>query len=110
VLNQCVAGLPKGTEAITCTQQLEQSINLPPDWESDKIDYLFPDDAQALNELGVQTDQVLIVKSINELEHRQKLERGAKDENGRRHSRGHPPQVSRVLPSGSGKPASPSSS
>ncbi len=58
-----------------CTKQLEFAVNQPPNWAFDQVDYLFPDDAIALNELGVKTDKVLVVKSIEEVESKKKLQK-----------------------------------
>ena len=61
--------------SIECTKQLEVAVNQPPNWAFDQIDYLFPDDEAALNELGVKTDKVLVVKSIEEVESKKKLQK-----------------------------------
>lgn len=72
-LDQCKKLSPQPREAQTaCIQELEVTINVPPKWEAQQIDYLFPDDAKALNELGVRTDKVLVVESIQDLENRRK--------------------------------------
>lgn len=74
VINNCLDSLPKETNSIACTKQLEVAVNQPPNWASFQIDYLFPEDAAALSELGVKTDKVLIVKSIENLESQQKMQ------------------------------------
>ena len=74
IITSCLDSLPKETEPIECTKQLEFAVNQPPNWAFDQVDYLFPDDAIALNELGVKTDKVLVVKSIEEVESKKKLQ------------------------------------
>lgn len=73
VIKTCLDSLSKEAEPMVCTKQLEVAVNQPPNWAFPQIDYLFPDDAEALNELGVRTDKVLVVKSIQDLESRKKL-------------------------------------
>lgn len=75
IITSCLDSLPKETEPIECTKQLEVAVNQPPNWAFSYVDYLFSDDAKALNELGVKTDKVLIVKSIQELESQKKLQK-----------------------------------
>lgn len=72
IIKNCLDSLPKEAESIACTKQLEVAVNQPPNWDSPQIDYLFPEDAAALNELGVKTDKVLVVESIQDLEQRKK--------------------------------------
>lgn len=72
IITSCLDSLPKEAEPIECTEQLEVAVNQPPIWAFDQVDYLFPDDASALNELGVNTDKVLVVKSIEDLEFKKK--------------------------------------
>ena len=74
IITSCLDSLPEATEPIECTKQLEVAVNQPPNWAFDQIDYLFPDDEAALNELGVKTDKVLVVKSIEEVESKKKLQ------------------------------------
>jgi hypothetical protein len=74
IITSCLDSLPEPTEPIECTKQLEVAVNQPPNWAFDQIDYLFPDDEAALNELGVKTDKVLVVKSIEEVESKKKLQ------------------------------------
>lgn len=70
-LARCQEMSPQPREAQQpCIRELEATINVPTNWEARKIDYLFPDDAKALNELGVRTDKVLVVESIEDLEGR----------------------------------------
>jgi len=76
VIKNCSDSLPKKTDSAICTKQLEDAINQPPNWASSQVDYLFPDDATALNELGTRTDKVLIVESIQDLKNRKKAIRG----------------------------------
>lgn len=72
-LNQCQKLSPQPREAQpVCIQELEATINVPPDWEAQQIDYLFPDDAKALNELGIATNNILVVDSVQDLENRRK--------------------------------------
>jgi hypothetical protein len=73
IITSCLDTLPAEAEPIECTEQLEVAVNQPPNWAFNQIDYLFPDDAAALNELGVSTDKVLVVKSIEDLESKKKL-------------------------------------
>uniref|UniRef100_B8HZ11 Uncharacterized protein n=1 Tax=Cyanothece sp. (strain PCC 7425 / ATCC 29141) TaxID=395961 RepID=B8HZ11_CYAP4 len=68
LLDQCRASLTQGSGFGSCTEQLESEINQPPDWTAAQINYLFPDDALALKELGIKTDRVLVVRSVQELE------------------------------------------
>ena len=75
IITSCLDSLPEATEPIECTKQLEVAVNQPPNWAFDQIDYLFPDDEAALNELGVKTDKVLVVKSIEEVESKKKLQK-----------------------------------
>jgi hypothetical protein len=75
IITSCLDSLPEAAEPIGCTEQLEVAVNQPPNWAFDQIDYLFPDDAIALNELGVKTDKVLVVKSIEEVESKKKLQK-----------------------------------
>ena len=75
IITSCLDSLPETTEPVECTKQLEVAVNQPPNWAFDQIDYLFPDDAIALNELGVKTDKVLVVKSIEEVESKKKLQK-----------------------------------
>lgn len=72
IIKNCLDSLPTQVEPIACTKQLEDAVNQPPNWAFPQIDYLFPDDAEALNELGVKTDKVLVVESITDLERRKK--------------------------------------
>ncbi len=72
IIKNCLDSLPTEFESISCTKQLEDTVNQPPNWAFPQIDYLFPDDAEALNELGVRTDKVLVVESIPDLERRKK--------------------------------------
>jgi hypothetical protein len=72
IIKNCLDSLPAKAESIACTKQLEVAVNQPPNWASPQIDYLFPDDVEALNELGVRTDKVLVVDSIQNLEQRKK--------------------------------------
>lgn len=74
-LSQCEQmSRPNQDVQTACIQELEATINVPTNWGAQKIDYLFPDDAKALNELGVRTDKVLVVESIRDLEERRKLQ------------------------------------
>ena len=75
IITSCLDSLPKETEPIECTKQLEVAVNQPPNWDFSDVDYLFPDDEAALNELGVSTDKVLVVKSIEEVESKKKLQK-----------------------------------
>lgn len=75
IITSCLDSLPKETEPTECTKQLEVAVNQPPNWVFDQVDYLFPDDEAALGELGVKTDKVLVVKSIEELESQKKLQK-----------------------------------
>ncbi len=75
IIKDCLDSLPTEFEPIACTKQLEDAVNQPPNWAFSQIDYLFPEDAEALNELGVKTDKVLVVKSIPDLESRKKLQK-----------------------------------
>ena len=75
IITSCLDSLPEATEPIECTKQLEVAVNQPPNWAFDQIDYLFPDDAIALNELGVKTDKVLVVKSIEEVQSKKKIQK-----------------------------------
>ena len=72
IIKDCLDSLPAQADSIACTKQLEDAVNQPPDWAFPQIDYLFPEDAEALNELGVRTDKVLVVESIQNLEQRKK--------------------------------------
>lgn len=72
IIKDCLDSLPKEANSLACTKQLEDAVNQPPNWAFPQIDYLFPDDAEALNELGVRTDKVLVVESIPDLERRKK--------------------------------------
>lgn len=75
IIKNCLgSSLPKEADSTTCTKQLEVAVNQPPNWASSQIDYLFPDDAAALNELGVRTDKVLVVKSTQDLKAQKKLQ------------------------------------
>lgn len=74
IIKDCLDSLPTQVEPIACTKQLEDAVNQPPNWAFSQIDYLFSEDAEALNELGVKTDKVLVVKSISDLESRKKLQ------------------------------------
>jgi hypothetical protein len=71
----CIDSLPEAAEPIECAKQLEIAVNQPPNWAFSQVDYLFPDDAKALGELGVSTDKVLVVKSIEDLEPKKKLQK-----------------------------------
>ncbi len=73
IITSCLDSLPEAAEPIECTQQLEVAVNQPPNWAFDQVDYLFPDDEAALNELGVSTDKVLVIKSIQDLDDQKKL-------------------------------------
>ena len=75
IIRSCLDSLPKETKSTECTKQLEVAVNQPPNWAFSDVDYLFPDDEAALNELGVKTDKVLVVKSIQELESKKKLQK-----------------------------------
>lgn len=76
IIKNCLGSLDKQANSIVCTKQLEVAINRHPDWASPQIDYLFPDDAAALNKLGVKTNKVLVVESIQDLEYRKKIAAG----------------------------------
>lgn len=80
IIKDCLSSLPSEAESIACTKQLEVAVNQPPNWDFPQIDYLFPEDAAALNELGVKTDKVLVVKSIEDLESQKKLQEDMDDE------------------------------
>lgn len=80
VIKDCLSSLPTEAESIACTKQLEVAVNQPPNWDFPQIDYLFPEDAEALNELGVKTDKVLVVESISDLESQKKLQKEMDDE------------------------------
>lgn len=80
VIKDCLSSLPSEAESIACTKQLEDAVNQPPNWDFPQIDYLFPEDATALNELGVKTDKVLVVKSTSDLESQKKLQKEMDDE------------------------------
>lgn len=71
IIKNCSDSLPKKSDS-TCIKQLEDAVNQPPNWALPQVDYLFPDDAAALNELGVRTDKVLVVKSVQDLEKRKR--------------------------------------
>ncbi len=73
IIESCLDSLPEQLEPIECTKQLEVAVNQPPNWAFDQIDYLFSDDAAALKELGVSTDKVLVIKSIQDLDAKKKL-------------------------------------
>ena len=75
IITSCLDSLPKEAAPIECTKQLEFAVNQPPNWAFSDVDYLFPDDEAALNELGVSTDKVLVVKSIEEVESKKKLQK-----------------------------------
>ncbi len=75
IIRSCLDSLPKEAKPTECTKQLEVAVNQPPNWDFSSVDYLFPDDEAALNELGVKTDKVLVVKSIQELESQKKLQK-----------------------------------
>lgn len=75
IITSCLDSLPEAAEPIECTEQLEVAVNQPPNWAFSQIDYLFPDDAIALGELGVKTDKVLVVESIQDLESKKKLQK-----------------------------------
>ena len=72
VVKQCESGLPKGGDPKVCIKQLEQAINQPTNWDAAQIDYLLPDDAAALKEMGVATDKVLVVDSVQEVEQKKR--------------------------------------
>lgn len=72
IIKNCNGSLPENVNHTVCIKQLEDAINRPPNWASPQIDYLFPEDAIALNKLGVKTDKVLVVQSIQDLEYRKK--------------------------------------
>lgn len=72
IIQECNRSLPKDADPVACTKQLEDAIDRPPNWTASEINYLFPEDAMALNELGVKTDKVLVVQSIQDLESRKK--------------------------------------
>lgn len=76
IQNNCNGSLPEGANLVRCTKQLEDAINQAPNWASPQIDYLFPEDAMALNKLGVKTNKVLVVESIQDFEYRKKKARG----------------------------------
>ena len=76
IIKNCLGSLDKQANSIVCTKQLDVAINRHPDWASPQIDYLFPDDAAALNKLGVKTNKVLVVESIQDLEYRKKIAAG----------------------------------
>ncbi len=75
IITSCLDSLPEAAEPMECTKQLEFAVNQPPNWAFDQIDYLFPDDQLALNELGVSTDKVLVVQSIQDLDAKKKLQK-----------------------------------
>lgn len=70
-LEQCVDIAPQAKDAqADCIEQLEATINVSTNRQAQQTDFLFPDDAKALNELGIKTDKVLVVESIADLESR----------------------------------------
>jgi len=75
IITSCLDSLPSEVEPIECTKQLEVAVNQPPNWVFDQVDYLFPDDAEALNELGISTNKVLVVQSIQDLDAKKKLQK-----------------------------------
>ena len=72
VVKKCESGLPKEGDPKVCIKQLELAINQPTNWDAAQIDYLLPDDAAALKEMGVATDKVLVVESVQDLEQKKR--------------------------------------
>ncbi|MGA7953458.1 MAG: hypothetical protein WCA07_08040 [Gloeobacterales cyanobacterium] len=97
VVKQCEGSLPKGGDPKDCIKQLEQAINQPTNWSAVQIDYLFPDDAEALKEMGVATNKVLVVESVQDLEQKKRLQQEVSDESAK-YSRRSTEKISPVLP------------
>lgn len=51
-----------------CIKSFEESINVPPEVTAEGTDFLYPEDAEVLNEMGIRTDKALVITKPSELE------------------------------------------
>jgi hypothetical protein len=103
VAKRCEGSLPEKSDPKVCVKQLEFAINQPTNWNAVQIDYLFPDDAAALKEMGVATDKVLVVESVQDLEQKKRIRQEVTNEPTKLSTR-NPKKVSPFLPTGRHKP------
>lgn len=51
-----------------CIKSFEESINVPPEVTPEGTDFLYPEDVEVLNKMGIRTDKVLVITKSSELE------------------------------------------
>ena len=106
VVKKCEGGLSKDADPKVCIKQLEQAINQPTNWDAAQIDYLLPDDAAALKEMGVATDKVLVVDSVQDLEQKKRQRQEQLSDGPVRVPTGNSAKISPLLQPSSPKPKS----
>ena len=52
----------------SCIKFFEKSINVPPEVTAEGTDFLYPEDVEVLNKMGIRTDKVLVITKPSELE------------------------------------------